>query len=111
MRIQFRFPEQKIVILAKWLPRGLAIASVLVTALVSSPPALAGSRATQNVFLIISDGFRWQELFRGAEEMLMNPENGGVKDTNALRQAFWRDSPEARREALLPFVWTEIAHH
>jgi len=38
---------------------------------------------TQNVFLIISDGFRWQEVFNGAEAQLMTKENGGVKDTNA----------------------------
>ena len=52
---------------------------------------------TQNVFLIISDGFRWQEVFNGAEAQLMTKENGGVKDTNALRAQFWRDTPEARR--------------
>ncbi len=66
---------------------------------------------TQNVFLIISDGFRWQEVFSGAEADLMTKENGGVKDTNALRKAFWRDTPGARREALLPFFWNEIARH
>ena len=27
----------------------------------------------------------------------------------ALRQSYWRDTPEARREALLPFVWTVMA--
>jgi hypothetical protein len=69
----------------------------------------AAERRTENVFLIISDGFRWQEVFSGAEEILMTKEGGGVKDTNALRRAFWRDSPEARREALLPFIWREVA--
>ena len=76
---------------------------------------LAGAHAaplkTQNVFLIISDGFRWQEVFNGAEADLLTKENGGVKDTNALRAQFWRESPEARREALLPFFWTGIAKH
>ncbi len=32
-----------------------------------------------------------------------------MSNTNALRKDFWRDTPEARREALLPFVWSEIA--
>src|SRR5262245_54553038 len=71
----------------------------------------AASLKTQNVFLIISDGFRWQEVFNGAEEILMTQENGGVKSTNTLRAEFWRSTPEARREALLPFFWTEIARH
>src|SRR5437588_11333079 len=66
---------------------------------------------TQNIFLIISDGFRWQEVFNGAEARLISKENGGVSDTNALRARFWRETPEARREALLPFFWKQIASH
>jgi hypothetical protein len=66
---------------------------------------------TRNVFLIISDGLRWQEVFSGAEDQLISEQFGGVKDTNALRASFWRTSPEARRETLMPFFWTEIARH
>ncbi len=66
---------------------------------------------TQNVFLIISDGFRWQEVFEGAEEMLITKALGKVADTNALRSQFWRGTPKARREALLPFIWGEMAKH
>ncbi|HXT41069.1 MAG TPA: sulfatase-like hydrolase/transferase [Candidatus Angelobacter sp.] len=75
------------------------------------PGANAATLKTQSVFLVISDGFRWQEVFSGAEAQLMTREIGGVKDTNTLRKAFWRDTPEARREALLPFFWGEIASH
>jgi hypothetical protein len=66
---------------------------------------------TRNVFLIISDGLRWQEVFSGAEDQLISEQFGGVKDTNALRASFWRTTPEARRETLMPFFWTEIARH
>src|SRR4051812_1918099 len=55
---------------------------------------------TRNVFLIISDGLRWQEVFTGAEELLMSEANGGVKDTNALRTNYWRDTLEMRRKQL-----------
>src|SRR5437667_7209457 len=41
--------------------------------------ANAASLKTQNVFLIITDGFRWQEVFTGAEEQLMTKETGVVK--------------------------------
>jgi len=40
------------------------------------PPALK----TQNVILVMTDGLRWQEVFRGADEKLMNKEHGGVKN-------------------------------
>lgn len=73
--------------------------------------AHAAKLKTENVFLIISDGFRWQEVFNGAEAGLMNETNGGVKDPKALNAEFWRDTPEARRQALLPFIWSEVPHH
>ncbi len=66
-------------------------------------------RKTQNVILVMTDGLRWQEVFGGADEALMNKESGGVKDVDALRKAYWRDTPEQRREALLPFFWSVIA--
>ena len=49
-------------------------AASLVTA---APPPLRREHQTENVFLIISDGFRWQEVFGGAEEALMSKTNGG----------------------------------
>jgi hypothetical protein len=66
-------------------------------------------RKTENVILITFDGLRWQELFTGADEALMNKENGGVENVDALRKEFWRDTPAARREALMPFFWNVIA--
>lgn len=70
----------------------------------------AASHQTQNVFLIISDGLRWQEVFNGAEAELMNATNGGVKNPEALRAEFLKDTSEARRQALFPFLWNTIAH-
>lgn len=64
--------------------------------------------ATENVILVTTDGLRWQEVFSGADEGLLNKENGGVKDVAGLRAAFWRDTAEARREALMPFVWGTV---
>jgi hypothetical protein len=65
--------------------------------------------ATRNVVLVTTDGLRWQEVFRGADASLLNKKDGGVADVEALRRDFWRESPEARREALMPFLWTTIA--
>ncbi len=73
-----------------------------------SGPALARGK-TENVILIVSDGLRWQEVFTGADPILMNKTAGGVANTNALAQAYWRETPEARREALMPFFWNVIA--
>lgn len=63
------------------------------------------SLKTENVILVMTDGLRWQEVFGGADEALMNKEQGEVGNLGALKIKYWRDTPEARREALLPFVW------
>ena len=65
--------------------------------------------AADNLVFVTWDGFRWQELFAGAEEALLSKELGGVPDVATLRSSFWRDSPEQRRQELLPFFWGTIA--
>lgn len=80
----------------------------LALASLSLPAGAEPRHKTENVFLITVDGFRWQEMFTGAEEALMTKENG-VWDTNRLRAGFWAATPEERRRALLPFVWEVVA--
>jgi prepilin-type processing-associated H-X9-DG protein len=65
--------------------------------------------ATRNVVLVTSDGLRWQDVFRGADPALLNQPDGGVTDVAAIRREYWRETPEARREALMPFLWTVVA--
>ena len=65
--------------------------------------------ATRNVVLVTSDGLRWQDVFRGADPALLNQPDGGVSDVGAIRREYWRETPEARREALMPFLWTVVA--
>ncbi|MDZ7291536.1 MAG: AP protein, partial [candidate division KSB1 bacterium] len=65
----------------------------------------------ENVFLVLVDGLRWQEVFTGADSMTMNKAHGGVADSMTLKKNYWRDPPEARREALMPFLWQVVAKH
>jgi hypothetical protein len=71
--------------------------------------AAQAPRRTENVVVIVTDGLRWQEVFGGAEAALISSKAGGVEDESATKRAFWRDSPEDRREALLPFLWSVVA--
>jgi hypothetical protein len=70
--------------------------------------AQEGTTRTRNVVLIVTDGLRWQEVFGGAERALIGPA-GGVGDTTTILKEFWRESPDERRKALLPFLWNTIA--
>jgi hypothetical protein len=53
---------------------------------------------TQNVIFLFTDGLRWQEVYRGAEEALMKDD-----------KTYWRAKPDERRAALMPFTWQVIA--
>lgn len=86
-----------------------AAAALWISATASTFAADAAPRKTENVILITYDGLRWQEVFGGAEESLMNKENGGVRGIPELKVRFWRDTPEERRSALFPFFWGKIA--
>jgi len=82
----------------------MLLAFTLCTAVAASAAPLK----TKNVFLITTDGLRWEEVFTGAEEALMNKSNGVVR-VESLKKQFLRDTPEERRRALLPFLWSEVA--
>jgi hypothetical protein len=64
---------------------------------------------TENIIVVTLDGFRVQEFFGGADETLLDAKFGGVKNVPKLKQQFWKDTPEERRAALLPFIWNTVA--
>lgn len=70
-------------------------------------PGNAQDTDNQKLIIITLDGLRWQELFTGADAKLIGNENY-VSDSLSLKNKFWRDTPEERREVLMPFVWNEI---
>ncbi len=84
----------------------LAAFALLATA--SFAPAAEPTKA-ENVLVVTLDGFRWQEVFGGADESLLDAKLGGVRDLDGLKKRYWRETPEARREVLLPFLWGTVA--
>lgn len=70
--------------------------------------ANAQREQSQNIFIITTDGFRWQEVFEGANENLVrNPKY--VNDTSLITEMYWDEDPTARRSKLMPFLWNMIA--
>jgi hypothetical protein len=74
----------------------------------SASPGVAVEK-TKNVIVVTLDGYRWQDFFGGADDSLMNKQDGGVRDLARLKKNYWRDTPELRREAVMPFFWKTIA--
>jgi hypothetical protein len=76
--------------------------------LLSSVFVFGQNAKTENVIVITFDGFRWQELFGGADEELINNKDFS-HDTADLKKKFWAATPNERRKKLLPFFWNTIA--
>lgn len=66
------------------------------------------SSTPKNVFIITTDGLRWQEVFNGADEKIIT-DNEFVKDTSLTKEMYWAESPEERRKKLMPFFWGTLA--
>jgi len=58
---------------------------------------------------VMTDGLRWQEVFRGAEAGLLEKASTDADAVAALKKQYWRETAEARRQVLMPFFWSVIA--
>jgi hypothetical protein len=86
------------------------LAAVATSGFGAQPQGTTAARTrTRNVVLVTTDGFRWQEVFSGADRTLLNKQYGGVEDVPALASQFDRATASERRAALLPFFWSVIA--
>ncbi len=84
------------------------ILPTLAAALLALSAAGQSVAKTRHLFIITIDGFRWQEVFTGADPKLVS-NSTYVLDTALTRQLYWDNSTEARRQKLLPFMWGTIA--
>jgi len=67
---------------------------------------LAQELRTKNVIIITIDGYRWQELFQGADPRILS-DTRYVKDTT-VQNLFNGETDQVRRAALMPFFWTTL---
>jgi hypothetical protein len=66
--------------------------------------------ADRNVILVTLDGVRTQEIFAGLDETIVAAGDAasGIDEAEVTRQRYSRATPEARREALMPFFWKQL---
>src|SRR5205085_2449648 len=62
-----------------------------------------------HLFIITIDGFRWQEVFNGADSLLLNNERY-TPDTSTMKMMYWSSDVEERRKKLMPFFWNVLAN-
>jgi len=63
---------------------------------------------TQNIVLITLDGMRWQEVFGGAVDSLIN-NKAYTENPKELFAEFYNEDIDKRRRNLMPFFWNVIA--
>lgn len=63
---------------------------------------------SKNLILVTIDGLRWQELFSGADSSLLNNKKF-VREGHHVKEKFWHDNQEQRRQLLMPFFWQTVA--
>ena len=90
--------------------RGLILCLVLITLSVSVTNTQKNIRSLNpenKLFIITLDGFRWEELFKGADSLLIqDPEVNS--DTSISKALYWAETIEERRKKLMPFFWSVI---
>lgn len=69
---------------------------------------MAQDYKTEHVVLITLDGMRWQEVFKGADSLLVD-DTGMIESPGSLLKDFWDTDPLKRREMLLPFFWNTLS--
>ncbi len=65
-------------------------------------------QVAEHLVLITLDGLRWQEVFGGAVDSMMQNE-ALVKSPEALMAKFSAPTPEAARKILMPWFWETLA--
>ncbi len=63
---------------------------------------------TENVFIITTDGFRWQEMFGGVDSVLLKDDKF-VRNRDRIKNNFVAKTPEESRQKLMPFMWNTVA--
>ena len=68
---------------------------------------LPAQEPVKNVFLITLDGMRWQELFGGAVDSMMQNEDL-TPDKEDVWEKFYAGSREEARKKLMPWFWSTL---
>ncbi len=78
----------------------------LIVALVIS--SLAFSQKAENIIIITTDGFRWQDVFKGMDTAIANDNRFNQGDSAGIYKKYWANDPAERRKKILPFMWSKI---
>ncbi len=68
----------------------------------------AFSQTAENIIIITTDGFRWQEIFTGMDSTIANNPKYNQDDSAAIYKKYWDADPLERRKKIMPFLWSIV---
>ena len=71
----------------------------------------ASAQTAENLIIITTDGFRWQEVFGGMDSAIANNKKFNQDDSAAIFKKYWADNALDRRKKLMPFLWSTIENN
>jgi len=83
----------------------------IIVAVLALIPFSVFSQTAENIIIITTDGFRWQELFMGMDSAIANDKKFNQGDSAELFKKYWADNPIERRKKIMPFLWGTIQNN
>jgi len=69
---------------------------------------LSHAQKTENIIIITTDGFRWQEVFKGVDSAIANDKKFNQGDSTYIYKKYAGVDFKESRKKLMPFLWSEI---
>lgn len=69
----------------------------------------AYGQKVENLIIVTTDGFRWQEVFTGMDSAIANNKAFNEGDSAYIFNHYWSNDVHERRKKLMPFLWSTIA--
>lgn len=67
-------------------------------------PAFSQKENKRKLIIVTFDGYRWKDIFRGADSALLFAAEKGKKDSAEFINRCWGNNTIERREKLMPFM-------
>ena len=67
------------------------------------------SNPIENIIIITTDGFRWQEVFTGMDSAIVEMPKFNQNKNADIYKKYGAATPLERRKKLLPFIWNTVA--
>jgi len=69
----------------------------------------AQNQKVTKLIIITFDGYRWKEIFTGADSALLFNKQYYSQDSTALVKKYWSADAKTRRKKLMPFFWNQLS--